>query len=411
MAADIASISTFTDATREAHRAKVAQSVNKDLWLFNHMKADKQQHNGEEVVNFTLQTGLPESATFTSAGAAHPSAVQPTFDKGQLYIKKLIAIMKYNEEVMHLTGKEAIVKRLVNLRMGTTDVYNILKEFSLYQPADGILATATSEDSSQTFTVDSVRWLRKGMVLDGYDSSNTHDADGIVITDINPSTLTVTVTGDITSVDTGTNFYSEGSWLTSGSRTISGTRFTNGIETICSDVDPDYGDFEGLDRDTYEYAKAVVAYGASTGENEAFTQDRLFDLLDLGQTQVGLSKLPKMAIGDPKCVRAIYNNFRDQQQPAVNMPAKDGMPEGLQFQYGSHTIRIIAAHRASPNMLLLPNLDHLIKYNGGPEGWDTTTGVRWVPDYQQFEEPYRGWWNYGTDFPQSNLALFDITGA
>jgi len=93
------------------------------------------------------------------------------------------------------------------------------------------------------------------------------------------------------------------------------------------------------------------------------------------------------------------------------MPAKDGMPEGLQFQYGSHTIRIVSAHRAAPNKLLLPNLNHIIKYSGGPEGWDTTSGVRWIASYQQFEEIFRGWWNFGTDFPQSNMALFDITGA
>jgi len=411
MATDIAQLSTYTDATREAHRDKWAKSVNTDLWLFNHIKGDKQPHNGEELVNFTLQTGLAESATFTAAGAAHPAAVQSTFDKGQLYIKKLLSIMKYNEEILHLTGKEAIVKRLVSLRMDTTDAYNILKEFSLYTPGNGILATATSVDSGQTFTVDSVRWLRKNMVLDGYDASNNHDADSIVITDINPSTLTVTVTGTITSVDTNTNFYYNDTWLTSGSRTISATKFTNGIETICSDVDPAYGNFEGLDRDSYEYAKAVVKYGASAGTNEAFTQDRLFDLLDLGQTQVGLKNLPKEAICDPKCFRAIYNSFRDEHQPTVFMPAKDGMPEGLQFQYGSHTIRIVSAHRAAPNKLLLPNLNHIIKYSGGPEGWDTTSGVRWIASYQQFEEIFRGWWNYGTDFPQSNMALFDITGA
>jgi len=410
MATDIATISTYSDATREAHRAKVAQSVNKDLWLFNNLKADKQQHNGEELVNFTLQTGLPESAGFTSAGAVHPGAVQPTFDKGQLYIKKLISIMKFNEEVMHLTGKEAIVKRLVNLRMGTTDVYNILKEFSLYTPSNGVLATATSVDTGQTFTVDSVRWLRKNMVIDGYDSSNNQDANSVVITDINPSTLTVTVTGTITAVDTGTNFYYNDSYVASGG-TIVTNKYTNGIQTICSDVDPTYGDFEGLDRDTYEYAKAVVKYGASAGTAEAFTQDRFFDLLDLGQTQVGLSKLPKLAICDPKCFRAIYNAFKDEHQPTIFMPTKDGMPEGLEFKYGSHTVRIVSSHRAAPNTLLLPNLDHLIKYNGGPEGWDTTSGMRWIPDYQQFEEIYRGWWNYGTDFPQSNMALFDITGA
>jgi hypothetical protein len=322
--------------------------------------------------------------------------------------------MKYNEEVVHLNkGDEAIIRDLTKLRTGTTDVYNILKEHSIHTPGNGWLATATSEDSGQTFTVDSVRWLRIGMVIDGYDSSNNHDADSVVITGINPSTKTVTVTGTITSVDTNTNFYYNDTWTTSGSRTIATTKFTNGIETICSNVDPAYGNFEGLDRDTYEYAKAVTAYGASAGTAEAFTQDRLFDLLDLAQTQVGLKNLGTLGYCSPKCFRAIYNSFRDEQQPTVFMPSKDGMPSGLQFQYGDHTIRIVASHRAAPNTLYIPNTKFIIKYSGGVEGWDNYAGsnVEKVAGYQQFEEVYRGWWNYGTDFPQAHMALFDITEA
>jgi hypothetical protein len=338
--------------------------------------------------------------------------VNPAWAKGQLYIKKLLTKMQYSEEVVNLNqGQEAIVRGLLNLREGTVDTYMLLRDHSIHTPGSGILASSTATYSGQTFTADSVRWLRVGMVIDGYDSSGNHDADSIVITDINPSTLVVTCTGTMTSIDSDTDFYYNDTYT--ANPTISTTKYTNGIETICSDADPAYGNFEGLDRDTYQYAKATVAYGSTPGTAEAFTLDRLYDLIELGVGNVGMSKLPKFGLADPKTLRAIYQAFRDEQQPTVNMPASEGMPETLGFKYGTHEFRLYGDYRSAPNTLYMPNSNYMIKYSGGTEGWDSYggSGIRFVSGYQAFYEVYRGWWNYGTDLPQANMALFDITGA
>ena len=413
MATDVAALSTYSNVTREAHRRRVAFAGNKALWMWDKFKADPQKHAGESLVNFSLKYQMGEGASYTAEGAAHPSASQSAHAKGQLYIKKLISIMKYNEEIVQLKGPEVIIDKLVDIRMDCTDTYKLLREHSLHTPGNGVLATCTvAAGGSQYFTVDSTRWLRVGMTIDGYDSENHHDADSVVITNINPSTKVVTVTGTVSSVDTGTSFYYNDTYTASGG-TIATTKYTNGIETICSDTDPAYGDFEGLDRDTYDYAKATVAYGSVPGTAEAFTQDRLFDLFELAHGIVGPDNLPDWAYGSLKCYRAVYNAYRDEQQPTIFMPAKDGMPSGLQFQYGSHMVRIVPSHLAAPNTLYMPNMKYCIKYSGGVEGWDNYAGSvsDKVPGYQQFQEIYRGWWNYGTDFPQSNLALFDITEA
>ena len=413
MASDLLVLSNLANVTREAHLKKVEYSGNKEDWFFNFIKTDPVKHAGESLVNFSLQTALDESATYTSENAAHPTVVNASWAKGQLYIKKLLAKMQYSEEVVQLNnGKEAIVRGLLRKRENTYDVYRLLRDHSIHTPGSGILATSTSTDSGSTFTVDSVRWLRVGMVIDGYDSSNNHDADSIVITDINPTTLTVTVTGTITDVDTDTDFYYNDTFVASGG-TISTCKYTNGIETICSDTDPAYGDFCGLDRDTYQYAKATVKYGASAGTPEAFTLDRFYELVELGIGNVGMSKLPKAAIGSLKTQRAVYNAFRDEQQPAIHMPASEGMPETLGIKYGSHDFRIYGDYRTAPNTLYLPNSNFMLKYSGGTEGWDAYGGssIRFVSNYQAFYEVYRGWWNYGTTFPQANMALFDITEA
>jgi len=410
MASDLSTLSTYSAATREAHMKKVEYSGNKEDWLFNHIPTDPLKHAGESLVNFTLKYGLPESATYTSENAAHPTCVQPSYAKGQLYIKKLLSKMQYSEEVVHLDGKESVVRRLMELRDGTYDVYRLLRDHSIHTPGNGILACSTATYSGQTFTADSVRWLRVGMVIDGYHTS-AQNADSIVITGINPTTKVVTCTGTMTSIDSDTDFYYNDTY--SSGATIATTKYTNGIETICSDTDPVYGNFEGLDRDTYEYAKATVKYGSSEGTAEAFTLDRLYDLIELGIGNVGLDKLPKFALADQKTLRAIYQAFRDENQPTVAMSASEGMPETLGFKYGSHAIRMYADYRSAPNTLWMPNSNYMVKYSGGPEGWDSYGGgsIRFISGYQAFSEVYRGWWNYGTTFPQANMALFDITGA
>lgn len=414
MASDLSLLSTYSNVTREAHMKKVAYSGNKETWLFDHIKTDPQKHAGESLVNFSLKYQLPESAVYTSENAAHPTCVQPAYAKGQLYIKKLLAKMQYSEEIVHLNkGAEAIVKDMMELRDGTYNTYMLLRDHSIHTPANGVLATCTSDDDgSGSFTVDSVRWLRIGMRIDTYGTGATGTITGnsLVITNIVPSTLTVTVSGTSTSVTDTDHVYLEDTFT--ASVTIASTKFTNGIETICSDADPYYGNFEGLDRDTYEYAKATVKYGTSAGTDEAFTLDRLYELLELGVGNVGLSKLPKIAIASPKTMRAIYQAFRDEQQPTVNRSASEGMPATLAFDYSGHDIRLYADYRCAPNTLYMPNSNYMVKYSGGPEGWDTYGGgVRFVSDYQAFYEVIRGWWNYGTTFPQSNMALYDITEA
>jgi hypothetical protein len=247
MASDLALLSTFSNATREAHRAKVNYSGNKDRWLFNHIKTDPQKHAGESLVNFTLQYSLPESATYTSENAAHPTVVNPSFAKGQLYIKKLLAKMQYSEEIAHLTGNEAIVRRLLNLREGTYDTYMLLKDHSIYNAGNGILATCTADDDAAGgLTVDSVRWLRVGMRIDTYTTgaSGTITGNSLVITDINPTTLKVTVSGTSTSVANTNVIYLEDTFT--ADVTISTTKFTNGIRPFVLTPTPIMGILRGL---------------------------------------------------------------------------------------------------------------------------------------------------------------------
>jgi hypothetical protein len=404
-------LADYLNTTREAQRKNLEFLGNKSYWLDKNFQVGAQAHGGEPLVWQSFQTALPESANFSEENADDPTPVSPTFDKGKVYIKKLITKMQYSEETVNLNrGDEAIIKDLLNLRNGTLASYNLLKEFSIHTPGSGVLGQATGAPTGHVIPVDDIRWFRKGMVIDGY-NTNSEILLAAVITAVDVANKTITVTdpdGHIASVTSSTKFYYTLSFQ-GAAETISATKFTNGIETICSGTDPAYGYFMGVQRSAYPYMQCTHTHGTVPGTPEAFTIDRMIALLDLADTTVGPEYMPNLAYVSNGVFNNIYKTFKNEQQPTINMPAKDGLPEGLQFQYGSQTIRIVKSRFGVPHAILFPNLKHIFKYTGGTEGWQTMAGqVQQVANKQAFSEVYRGWRNWGTDFPESNLAMFDV---
>lgn len=404
-------LSDYANVTREAQRKNVEFLGNKTYWLDKNFQVGTQPHAGETLVWQSFQTALPESATPSAEMALDPTPISPTFTRGKVYIKKQLAKMLYSEETVNLNqGDEAIIKDLMNLRNGTLSAYNLLKEFMVHTPGSGVLGQATGAAADHTITVDDIRWFRVGMVIDGY-HTNSKEVNSAAITAVDVANKTITIVDpdtDIGAVDANTKFYYEDSFQ-GGSETIAATRFTNGIETICSGTDPAYGDFMGVDRATYGYMCATHTHGATPGTPEAFTSDRMITLFDLADNTVGGEYLPNLAYTTNGVFNNIYKTFKNEQQPTINMPAKDGIPAGLEFMYGGLSIRIVKSRFAQAHAILFPNLKHIFKYTAGKEGWQTMAGqVQQVANYQAFSEVYRGWRNWGTDFPEANLAMFDV---
>lgn len=406
-----AQLSDYVNVTREAQIKNVEYLGNKTYWLDKNFQVGTQPHAGETLVWQSFQTALPESATPSAEMALDPTPVAPAFDKGKVYLKKLLAKMQYSEETINLNqGDNAIIKDLLNLRNGTLDAYNLLKEFSVHTPGSGVLGQATGAAVDHTIPVDDVRWFRKGMRIDGY-HTNALEVNSASISSIDVAGKTITIVdpaSDIGAVDANTKFYYEDTFQ-GASETISATRFTNGIETICSGTDPAYGDFMGVDRVAYPYMQCTHTHGSTPGTPEAFTIDRMIELFDLADNTVGGDYLPRLAYMSNGVFNNIYKTFVNNQQPTINMPTKDGIPAGLEFQYGGMSIRLVKSRFAPAHTILFPNLKHIFKYTGGKEGWQTLAGqVQQVANYQAFSEVYRGWRNWGTDYPESNLAMFDV---
>ena len=402
--------SDFVNVTMEEWQKNVPLTVNVKHWLNNNLKTKVLNHQGESLVNIPFQIQLIEGAQPSGENVANPTPRSPNFAKGQLYMKKIVARMLFSEETISLNkGSAVIVNDLNNLMNGTLNTFNMTREFMMHQPGSGVLCQATGAPSGHTVTVESCRWLRVGMTLDGYHSTNK-DCDSVYITDIDYDANTFTLvdpSGDVGSINSDTEFMIADTYVTS--HTAVTTMFCNGIELLINDTDHDW-DVLGIDRGTYNYAKAVVKYGGTPGADEALTLARMRAVMDSIDINWG-QDLPSIIYCSVPVFNAYQEVLRNAQQPTVNMPAKDGYPAGLEFVYNGNTCRIVSSRLCLPETMFFINPDHLIKYKAADTGWDTLAGpLQKVAGYQQYEKVYRGWENYGVDVFKAHGRLADVTG-
>jgi len=354
---------------------------------------------GEDYFYIPAQVALPEGLAWGGENVALPTALQADYDKFRLSWKKMHGVVEFSEEIIDLTkGAYALVNGFKQNTLGLMKAAKLNLEAALHGDGSGVLATCASY-SGQVVTVDSTKHLRPGMVLDGYDASMNHDADGIVVTIINSDT-TFTCTGTVTSVDSATKLYLEGSHSGSAERGAS-----NGISNIVDDND---ATFQNVDRTTNLWAKAKITDGATPGTAQALTEDRMNGVID---------KVYKGSFGD--VIDLIYtsigvrnsykNHLKDIGGSIEIMPKKTGFPAGLKYVYDGKEIPIYASTKANAGTMYFLTKAHLLKYFG-KMGWNTTDGLlKWKTGYLAFYAVWRGWFQHGTDWPEANGRLNDIT--
>lgn len=407
--------SDFANVVMEAYHRKVTKVPNTKYWLYNGIPLETVNHTGESLINFELQTQNPESAYMSAEGAASPSARVPAFVKGQVYIKKIVAPMRFTEETVFLSkGANTIVKTLENITDGTIESFNMAREFMIHQPGTGILATVVSATgdgtATHTIVVDSARWLRVGMKVDIYTGSSAN-ATNFGITDVNYDTNVITCTDE----DAGTHtiadadvIYYAGTYVSSS--TLSTSYYWNGFETLIGDTDTAFGTpvTEGFDRDTQSFAKACVKYGDTPGTAQTLTLGRMRAVCDSIDVNWGRS-MPTIIYTDPGSLNAYNELLTNKQAPTINMPTEDGWPEAVAFVWNGKKMRVISSRLAAPKTMLFINPSTFLKYVGGETGWDTMAGTfQKVAGYQMFERMYRGWGNLVCLNFRANGRLNDI---
>jgi hypothetical protein len=340
---------------------------------------------------------MAEGFAWAAEGDAEPTATVPAYDKAYLGLKKGVLKDEINEEILDLVdGKSmALANKLTDILKQMTLRRKLNVEAALHGNATGKLATCVSVDGT-TVTVDSTRFLREGMRLDGYDAVPNQDANSITVSKILSAT-TFTASGTVSSIDSATVLYHEDSFLNGSPQ---------GIENI---VDDDTGTYQGLSRNTYPQIRAKVRDGSVAGTPEAFTNDRLIALLD--DIEAGpANAVPDLLYCGNKVYNAIYAYWAATGQRTDIMPAKDGLPAGLKFVYHGKEIPIVSSSKANPYTIYAfskgnlsyygDDLGHFVKQHGSM--------FEKVANYHKYAIQYTLYLNFFSPLPCANGRLNDI---
>jgi len=367
------------------------------LKLFN--KAKVVGFDAEKLFKVPFQYQMGQGTAWSGEGLAVPGATNPAFEQMYLGWKKLVGTIQLTEESLDLTkGANTFINAFARVSSDMLKVTASDVNTALHRRGTGAVAQSTGDDSGQEITMDTTRYLQRGMVLDGYDASDNKDAAAIVITKI--VGLVVTVTGTITSVDANTVFYKTGSWVTGLDRA------PMGIDGI---IDDDTGTFQGLSRGTYPELKAHVEDGSTPGTPEALTLQRMRDVMN-AVTKGAYEKSPDAIYTTIESYDKYCDILQDNNQPVETIPANAGYPEGAKFTYKGKAIPLIASSKATPNTMFFMSKSSLFKYFG-KKGWADRGGgaMQLLEGYLTYRGNYRMWVNFGTTFPEANGRLNDIT--
>lgn len=408
-------ISDLSNAVNSAYDKKIPSLFNTSGVLIEYMKkSPKQRYAGEDYFYIPWKEKMNEAVVATveydGTNGTYPTPLSPSYQKFRLSWKKLLTKFQLSNEMVDIQHgihtfvnnyKTAIDDTLEAIRL---DLNNYVNKSGTAALATGVSVSVDDPSSGyDTVTVDNTRHLRAGMVLDGYDSSDNHDADGIVVESILTSTTFKTsVAGGADNVDTGTVFYKEGCWVTGLDRA------PNGISNI---IDDDTGTFQNKSRLTYPQIRAIVSDGDSAGVPQALTLLQIRSVLD------DISDGPYGKIGSGLFgygTRGTINAFRDelatQNQPTETIATKAGDAKVPAWSQGGQLIPLIDSRGAPANTLFFINPKELVYYDAGGM-WDKHGGglLKPLEAGPALWGSYAWWGQFGSPNPAAHGRRNDIT--
>lgn len=395
-------MTNLTNVLETKMRREVPLLINQKIPLMSmfNSKANvkAEQFEGEYRLEIPMQFAMSEGFAWTAEGSAEPNTTSPSFNKCYLNLVKGVTKDQITEEILTLVDgkKHALASKMAQIMAQITSRMKLNREAALHGNGSGRLASCVSV-AGQVVTVDSTRFLRPGMIFDGYDAVPNQDVNSAVVASVDSAT-TFTATGTVSSVDSATVLYHEDS-------------YANGApQGLANMVDDDTGTFQGLSRDTYNQLKAKVRDGDTPGTPQAFTNERLIALLD--DIEAGpYGDTPDWIYCNTKVYNAIFNHFVSTNQGTNMLEAKGGIPGGLAFVYGSKTIPITGSSKADNYTLYALSKGNFGVYGDHMGRFVKVGGSLYekVQSYHKYNIHYTFWLQHFTTMPCANGRLNDIT--
>lgn len=191
---------------KEDYLGPVREQLNNDNYVINKLVQNKQEATGKRF-NVPLHTGRNNGIGYRAEGAALPTA-------GNQKYKESFANVKYLYGGIEITGptikamrndKGAFIRAVESEMKGLTKDLKDQRARALFGDGTGRMATLAVNTTTNTLSVDKIKYLQVGMRVDIVNNSGTVSVSGRNITAVDKVAKTITIDG-ATVTTTATDF-------------------------------------------------------------------------------------------------------------------------------------------------------------------------------------------------------------
>jgi hypothetical protein len=278
-----------------------------------------------------------------------------------------------------------------------------------YGTSQGVLAIAAS-GTTTTFLVSAVtglQYLEIGMFVDVYDATSTvvtpvlNNAN-VEITDITPSTLTVTLGTAVTAVAVGDFLVRTGSHQ---KEPVGFEQIVAGLASTATALGNGAG------------ALYNITHGSWTGNMDttagAISEGRMINMIDAIRTRGGRTTVGFTSLG----VRRAYANLLEQQRRYVNTTEFKGGFSGISFTTDTGEVPIVADFDCQAGRMYFMNEKELKIYRAADWSWMNRDGNMWQRlidssgEYDAYRARLFSYWQIGTHRRNSHGMITGIIEA
>ncbi len=278
-----------------------------------------------------------------------------------------------------------------------------------YGTSQGVLATAAS-GTTTTFVVSTasdLQYVEVGMYVDVYDATSTVSVPVlnnalVQITNINVSTLTITLGSTVTAVAVGDFLVRAGSHQ---KEPIGFQQIVAGLATTATAL--------GTGTDTLYNISHPVWQGNLNVTAGAISEGVMLQMIDQIRTKGGTTTVGFTSLG----VRRAYANLLEQQRRYVNTTKFTGGFSGIAFTTDYGEIPIVADFDCQAGRLYFLNEKEIKIYRAADWSWMNRDGNMWqrlidsAGEYDAYRARMFSYWQIGTHRRNSHGLIANITEA
>ena len=399
------------DILKEFYAPAIVNQVYKKAPFWAQVQKRDKGVYGKRVV-IPVQTAFSEAVGARTANDyGLPSALRNTYDQAYIYIKRVYGRIQVDGfAIESAKGKGGWVDIVSAETKGVSNAFAIDVDRQTMGNGSGIIGLVASV-STTAVTVDDpygiaslgsgFNMFRAGMVLDGWDVSETPD-----VKDINSDPI-VSISGNVLTMTSDCSALADGDYLTREdvfSTTAANIGEMMGLDGIVDSSDHPLADsFEGIDRDANPLWQA---YESST--SQVISEDVIQGLLDSIEQRTD-GEAPNLAMTTYALRNKLIDIIRSDRM-IDTMELKGGW-KALKYIGGNVELPILVHKHCPTGYFYAISLPHITFYTLQNFIWDDKGGgvVKPVAGYDAYEAWFKMYGNLGTDCCNAHGKLTGLT--